>query len=232
MGCRAARSSFSEENTYLFKQETALGFSSHSPTEIEAICYRLSQNSLLSDSAFLRFRDSLGVTKDPEVAFSCFERMKDGEMYDASKVLTYALMLSRGAVQEKAKALWNVYKQDGGVEMQQAEFRRLLEGVLAAALDYSLELSVLLPAMGEDRLKAWRETMKPKQTKAVAELMDMFIGKRETLHQATYLRLIGEESSADITSTAGLRDIVERVKAAPAKYQAAFQKHQFANKLV
>ena len=232
MGCRAARSSFSEENAYLFRQETALGFSSHSPTAIEAVCYRLCQNSLLSESAFLRFRDSLALTKDPEVAFSCFERLKEGDSYDVKKVLTYALMLSRGTAQEKAVALWNVFKQDGGVEMQAAEFRRLLESVLTAALDFSLELSVVLPVMAEDRLKSWRETMRPKQAKGIAELMDMFLGKRESLHQATYLRLIAEESSADLTSTAAVRDTVERVKAAPAKYQAAFQKHQFANKLV
>lgn len=232
MGCRAARSGFSEENEYLFRQETALGFSSHPPTAIEAVCYRLSQNSLLSESAFLRFRDSLRVTKDPEVAFGCFGRLKEGDSYDVKRLLTYALMLSRGSAQDKAVALWNVFKQDGAVEMQAAEFRELLESVLVAALDYSLELAIVLPAMAEDRLKSWRETMKPKQAKAIAELLTMFLGKRETVHQTTYLRLIAEESSADLTSTAAVRDMVERVKAAPAKYQAAFQKHQFANKLV
>ena len=232
MGCRGVRSRFSEENEYLFRQETALGFSTQSPTTIEAVCYRLSQSGQLSDAAFIRFRDSLGVTKDPEVAFTCFAKLKIGEMYDTQKVLTFALMLSRGTVQEKARALWNVYQVDGGVEMELTAFHQLLEGVLTAALDYSLELTTVVPAMGEDRLRNWREAQRPKQAKAVAELQSMFLGKRQTVHQATYLRLISEESSADVTSTAAVRDIVERVKAAPAKYQAAFQKGKFTNNLV
>lgn len=233
MGCRAARSTYSEENEYLFKQETALGFSTHPPSVIEATCYRLAQNGQMTDAAFLRFRDTLQLVKDPEVGYCCFEKFRDLEgLYDAKMLLVFGLMLSRGTVPEKALALWNAFMPDGSTEISAERCESMLDSLLRASLDYSLEVSIVQPALPEDRLSAWRDSMGPKKSKALHELKDMFLGKKDSLKQATFLRLVSEESSADVTTTASLRAIVEKMKAMPSKFANAFPKNQFASKLV
>jgi hypothetical protein len=63
------------------------------------------------------------------------------------------------------------------LEMTKEEALTMLEVIVSASLDYSLDIFLVASKMVEDRMKVWRAAMSPKVSKAVRGLVDLFTGE-------------------------------------------------------
>jgi hypothetical protein len=226
MGCRNSRAG-TEENTLVTACESKLGFSGHSPAELEAAFYKAKLSGSLTDDRLKKLMKALCQTDSIDQLKAA--KTESGE-YDWQKLLTLGLLLSLGTEQEKGEAIWDLYDPSAQEEMDKPQVEFFFTQMIDSALDFIPSLTQS-SKFNPDRLQTWLSNLKTKKGKFAKDMTSLYLGKEEKLNKKRFLSILTGNSQANLTNCVVIRSRMEEMKMMPSKFANAFATKGFSTNI-
>jgi hypothetical protein len=149
MGCSDSRSNLSEEEAAITKVEYSLGFAIARQADLHfkyhAVDQKINKPQFLDAVTNLKLR-SEGLTNPLTKLGKYYESYKNGDVYDADRLVILGVMLSRCEGKVKADILFDHVDPELTKTMTKGDFEELVKKMLEVSDKYNTDLGVGQPA--------------------------------------------------------------------------------------
>jgi len=228
MGCASSRGSL--EETTIETQSVKTGFEVHTteavvrtirthstakfilPAHFNAIKKELSLNDLPDNLQLLKaFYEKISSTEESDRAqlLAAYPRLSQAELGEGGlireeELTVLAILLSRGPAKVKAAALFNAFDDGMGGNLTEPAINELFKVAFELALSH---LPMLYKKPSEE-VKKYLEKGQQNYTKAITAAVALVVTdkKAPAVAQKTFVKALGKQTKANLTSVAGLRE--------------------------
>ncbi len=201
MGCAYGRDHVSEEEVTIQREEDRLSLSKQPIEKVLAAFEAAGSGVYLAMPEYTRLKRELALSRLTALQNELFQQFQREEGYDRNLLLLLAILLSQGSTQAKAKALFDLYKDNE--DIRQTDAQRMVEDMVTIAVSRT----TILVEMTET-LKAYLKRLDDRRTQACSDILKLLTSQRELTSEAEFLTTFDTLETSKLLTCKGIRSFI------------------------
>lgn len=201
MGCAYGRDHASEEEAAIQRGEESLSLSKQPIEKVLAAFEAAGSETFFAMPEYTRLKRELGLSKLTALQNELFQQFQREGGYDRRLLLLLAILLCQGSTESKAKTLFALYGDSGGLRL--AEAQRMVEDMVTIAVSRTTIL-----ANTTDPLKVYLQRLDGRRAQACLDILQLCTAQRELTSEAEFLTAFEQADTSKLLTCKGIRSFL------------------------